>query len=160
MGKRGPKPTPTKTLERRGSSLVYQRKGEVVTKAERPRCPDWLKDPIAKKIWKKKVHELFDLGLMSKLDVEMLAMYCDAFAEYIKIRHEIQGNIIKTTNGNYIQHPAIAVRNKLFTLVMKAAAELGLSPSARVGLEPSKVSGNKKGEDRFFKPKLSKKTAG
>ena len=46
----------------------------------RPRCPEWL-DPAAKAKWRALVPELERLGLLTRLDGDALAAYCQAWAE-------------------------------------------------------------------------------
>ena len=87
--------------------------------------------------WERMVPLLEPLGLLSQQDRASLASYCEAWSDFMKAtrRVERQGITITTTNGNVIQNPALGVKNQASERLRKWAAEFGLSPAARAGLE-------------------------
>jgi P27 family predicted phage terminase small subunit len=42
-----------------------------------------------------------------------------------------RGLLVKTKAGNYIQNPVVGAANRAMELMLRAAAELGMTPSAR-----------------------------
>ena len=152
MGKRGPKKTPTKTLRLRGSWLADTRGNEPEPKAEQPDMPKWLKTE-AKREWKRIVPLLLAQGLLTKLDRTVLAIYCQTYAEYLEAEKLLQRKkvLIKTANGNLVQNPAIAVRNRARDMLLKAAAEIGMTPSGRSSISlPQEPSETDKSAKKFF----------
>lgn len=71
-------------------------------------------------------------------------MYCQAWASAVEAQEHIDkfGPVIKTTNGNLIQNPYVAIRNRAMDQVLIYGRELGLSPSSRSRLliKPPQVS--------------------
>lgn len=51
------------------------------------------------------------------------------------------GLVIATSNGNVVQNPLVGIRNKARMDCMKLAAQFGLSPSSRVGLDVLRFGG-------------------
>ncbi len=156
MAKPGPRPTPTAVLNLRGSLRgQYGRKDDPVVVVDKPSCPTWL-NPPAKKIYRRTAKLLYDMGVIGRVDQAIIAMYADSFNRYLQIKDEITGNFVKTTNGNVVTHPGIPLRNQYFDQAMRCMKELGLTPSARVGLAPTGAKqGKSSGVSRFFKGKLT-----
>ena len=73
MGKRGPPPTPTNVLKRRGSWRGNRNPGEPRPEPGRPRCPSWLGD-YAKAAWRHLVPMLDRMAVLTKVDCNALAM--------------------------------------------------------------------------------------
>lgn len=74
MAQRGPKPTPTKVLELRGSWLAKTRQHEPQPPAAIPKMPQEL-DKEGKKIWRWLTRDLDAIGLLASLDQHALARY-------------------------------------------------------------------------------------
>lgn len=51
------------------------------------------------------------------------------------------GLVIATSNGNVVQNPLVGIRNKARMDCLKLAAQFGLSPSSRVGLDVLRFGG-------------------
>ena len=100
MGKRGPAPTPTAKLEKRGSWRAKTRndepEGQSVKSASPPR---WISKE-GKKIWKKVFPIVSNMGIMKESDITALARYCDSMARYKNAQSFIQehGETYSTTN--------------------------------------------------------------
>lgn len=138
---RGPKPKPT------GLKLVTgnpgkraPRKREAKLPPEEPMPPPHLCDE-AKVEWGRAMPHLMRCGLMSNIDRAAFAAYCQAYGRWVQAekalavmgaRDQLTGGIIiKTTGGNAIQNPLVGAANKAMELMLKAAAEFGMTPSAR-----------------------------
>lgn len=113
---------------------------------------------VAKTEWNKISSELYIIGLLTKVDKAVLAAYCTSYALWARAWHSINrvakkrgkdGLTITTTNGNIIQNPAVGTANKAAIDMVKYAAELGMTPSARTKIQ---INGPKKenSEDKYF----------
>ena len=58
-------------------------------KSDKVRPPTWL-DSVAKKEFKRIAGELLELEVMTNIDVNALALYCDAYADYMACTKIIQ----------------------------------------------------------------------
>ena len=154
MGKRGTKPTPTNTLEARGSWRAKARgkDGEPEPAVEVPPPPEWLSDRATAEYWHI-VPQLEGLGLISGVYQVPLALYCQAMADYLETKALVKehGWIITTETGRVIEHPAVGIMHKAWERCLKAAREFGMTPSAMSGVRPvKKDEPQKKKKGRFF----------
>lgn len=151
MGKRGPKPEPTALLKLRGSRVPERRKTEPVLDVDAPTCPMWLTRE-AKAEWKRIVPALDAAGILARVDRGILAGCCQAWADFYKATKAVEkdGEIVRTPQGFVAKNPWVTIKNEAWARYFKATAVLGLSPSARSGLQvaPRKA---KSGKGRFFK---------
>lgn len=126
---------------------------------ESPQVPERdLPDPprflhkFAREEWKRLANDLYDMGVLSFIDRAGFAAYCQAYARWRMAEEAIaavqKANatdatfslLAKTTNGNVIQHPLVSTANAAMRDMTKLAAEFGLTPSGRAGIE------NKRGQ--------------
>ena len=129
---RKPKPTAIKVLEGNPGKRQLNTK-EVKPKANKiPECPDWLEDE-AKEEWNRLCKNLFELGILTDLDVTPFASYCQAYARWREAEEFISqhGTIVKTKTGYWQQVPQVSIAHQNQKIMMQAAAEFGLTPSAR-----------------------------
>ena len=93
---------------------------------------------IAKEIWNELTPELCRLRLLTKLDLHLLELLCEEYAEYravcafIDERGAYFG--IKNEKGEVYdlqQYPAVAQRNNAIANIAKLGDRLGIGPSAR-----------------------------
>ncbi|WP_395066171.1 phage terminase small subunit P27 family [Paraburkholderia silvatlantica] len=88
--------------------------------------------------------ELFDLGLLTRVDRAALAAYCMAYERWVKAEQALAkmaerdlltgGLMIKTTNGNAIQNPLVGTANKAMLVMVRIATEFGMTPAARASI--------------------------
>lgn len=152
MGKRGPKPTPTKTLKKRGSRRAEGRKGEPQPAPGEPIVPAWLSDD-GKLCWQDHVGELSTLGIVTPRDSISYALLCQAYSDYIELLELVRKNgwtAVSEKGGEY-QQPAVGAMNKAWDRVMKACREFGMTPSARAGMDIEPGEKPETGKGRFFK---------
>ena len=143
--KGGPKATPTALLEITGG----KRKGgpnlrEPVPDGGMPPMPEWL-HPYAQAEWHFIVPHLWAMKILTVVDKAMVAAYCAAYGWWRLAEEKMQevaksdpvsgGLLMKTISGNLIQNPLLGTANAARRDLMRAAAELGLSPAARAQLE-------------------------
>jgi P27 family predicted phage terminase small subunit len=89
--------------------------------------------------WGRVAPELFSLGILTKLDRAALAAYCDSYGLWIRARRLLakmgedgaDSLLVKTAQGNVIQHPLIGLANKAKRDMMAYATEFGMTPSSR-----------------------------
>jgi P27 family predicted phage terminase small subunit len=133
MGKRGPIPKTDEQeiLEGNPSKRPLRGKSPQPNKGT-PNCPSWL-SLEAKREWKRIIPELSRLGLLSKLDRNILAGYCISYALWQRSQEYLfkQGTVYVTTNGKLQPRPEIAVAKEAGEMMNDFAAELGLTPSSR-----------------------------
>ena len=109
---------------------------EIRPETNKVECPDWLCD-VAKEEWNRIEKDLIDLGLLTNVDTNQLAIYCDAYAKYVKATQEIDkyGLVIKHTSKagatNIVTNPYVQIANKYADLVKKFCDEFGLTPTSR-----------------------------
>jgi len=148
MGKRGPKKTPTRILKLRGSWLADTREDEPKLESDIPNCPVWVKG-IARRKYKELTKLLNTMGVLTKIDRNALARYCDTWAWWREAREFIKKNgmvYVTYTGGDgnekkikYIQQfPQVNIANKLAAQLGRLEAEFGLTPSARAGMTINK----------------------
>lgn len=120
-------------------------------KKDKVKPPSWL-DPIAKKEFKRIAKELAELDLITNVDVNALAAYCDAYSEYIRCTEIIreEGLMVEYTNKaaetNKVPHPLLTKKKQLHEQMRSIAIEFGLTPSARARLAMPKKEEKPKSE--------------
>ena len=159
MGKRGPAKAPTKVLEARGSWHVRERKGEPTPEAGRPRAPKWLSRE-ARKHWDEITPKIDDMGVLTKIDRDALALYCDYWTRWVKCSEFLRDNnlhqSVETRHGTEAkQWPESRESLQLASHILRYQQQFGLTPSARAGLVVNKEEHVKKkketpGKSRFF----------
>lgn len=151
MAPRGKKPKPTHlklvtgTFRKDRSS-----KNEPMPALAIPPVPCELSDD-AKLEWGRTSIDLYKLGLLTSLDRAAFAAYCDSWGILIRTRRLLakmgeggaDGLLIKTAQGNLIQNPLIGIANKAKRDMVRYAAELGMTPSARARISvPAPTDGD------------------
>jgi P27 family predicted phage terminase small subunit len=146
MGRRGPAATPANILQLTGNPGHRKaNKKEARPRPTPPPPPSWL-TASGKAAWKRLLPELDRLGLLTLVDGDAFAAYCEAVSQFEWATKTLaaEGMTFTTDKGYVGQHPAVAMRHKAMQLLKLFAAEFGLTPSARARLEvpaPDKDSG-------------------
>jgi P27 family predicted phage terminase small subunit len=105
---------------------------------ELPGAPGFLL-PAAKAEWERIAVELYRLKLLTTLDVNVLAAYCQAFARWRQAEDELAkmvnsptgGILIKGSHGGPIHNPLMRAAARAAKDMVEYASEFGLSPLAR-----------------------------
>ncbi len=130
-----PKPTPTALKRLRGNPgnrplNLDEPKFEIVI----PECPEFL-DEIGRKEWDEVTLELFNAGVLAKVDKACLAAYCQNYSILVQASKVLnsKGVLVKTAskNGYPVQNPALAIVSKAQERMLRFATEYGLTPSSR-----------------------------
>jgi len=136
MGKRGPiaKSNAQRRLE--GNPSRRPMKEDSLQPAPGiPYCPDWL-SPEAKEEWARVAPELGRLGLLTQLDMALLAGYCTSCAlwRYAQEVLNTQGTTYVTVRGRLEVRPEVAIAKMAAEQMSSLAAEFGLTPASRARL--------------------------
>jgi P27 family predicted phage terminase small subunit len=129
-----------------------------LNKAE-PKLKPMLVDPpkhltaAARDEWQRVAPDLFAAGVLTIADRAALAAYCQAWADWVKARGEIDvnGMMMTTPNGYQQQSPWVSIANKALDKMMRFASEFGLTPAsrARIHAEPPKTP-EEEAEEKIF----------
>ncbi|POA75362.1 phage terminase small subunit P27 family [Pseudomonas sp. GW531-T4] len=152
---RPPKPAIVHLLNGNPSKLDRQRlmreHAEPLLPVEAPPMPDWLDDD-ARQEWARVVPDLVKLRLISKMDMQVMAQYCEAVSDYrrwtLKIQQLNEG-LANSTRGDVQTYKTGAqdlsiwrkLRNDAERRANDAGAKFGFSPMARRSLKPAVPQG-------------------
>ncbi len=150
MGRRGPKPTPTIVLRERGSWRAHAR-GERVIPTEIPKPPDWLHGRALDQ-WHYLSRLLFDQGLLTDLDVGMLAILCESWSDYWDVCDivEEEGRTVSTGTGSRKAHPCVAMRDTFWRQICQVSRLFFLDPMD-AGAKAAPKPPEEATKSRFFK---------
>lgn len=139
---RKPKPTALKIIAGNPGRRKLQ-EFEPKFDPSQPTPPPFLNDD-AKVEWGRISGVLYEAGVLTDVDRGVLAAYCQAYGVWAQAEREIEklqqssvlnGLILKTKDGNFIQQPLLGIANKARADMVKYAAEFGMSPSSRTRVE-------------------------
>ncbi len=148
------KPTQLKVLEGNPGKRPLSLK-EPKPAAALPACPAFIKG-AARKEWQRLAPELYQLGLLTRLDRAALAAYCIAWGQLEDVEHEVarmrrssrdlaklkkknpglkaqvsNGMVAVTSNGNAVIEPLLSVRKQAMEQMHKFLVEFGMTPASR-----------------------------
>ena len=85
--------------------------------------------------WYRLASILVDLEWLTELDLMFLAMYCQAFADIVRLTREVrlEGEVCVGSGGRTGRNPKCLLLKQAQDTVIKLGARLGLSPFDRVG---------------------------
>lgn len=160
MGKRGPRPEPKRLLQLKGSWRGNLNPNEPDPERDRPACPKWLTRD-AKRMWWKLVPRLEACGLLTYIDGNVLARYCQLWSRWKKAEEFLDkfGSTypLKTSDGKvrcFMTFPDVHIASSLAAQLTRLEQELGLTPSARSRIDlrpmPSAAERARMGETRAF----------
>lgn len=130
----GRKPTPTAIRKLRGNPgkrPINER--EPAPARGIPSCPRWLKGE-ARHEWLRVTKLLDDAGVLTLVDRAAVLAYCQAWGRWVEAEKALQeepGPIITNPSGRLVVHPLVTVAAQAWAQTLKAAAELGITPSSR-----------------------------
>jgi P27 family predicted phage terminase small subunit len=132
----GPKPTPTSLKRLRGNPGKHRLpEGEPDPAAVSSVDPPEVLSHVARQEWQRLAPELLRLGLLTVVDLGLLAMWCSAWATFCEAERQLaEGALYTDRNGLVRRSPWIIVRRDAVETLLKVADRMGFSPSARVSL--------------------------
>lgn len=128
-----PKPTALKILEGNPGRRPLPKKEPKPALALMP-CPQYLKaDSIAYEEWNRIVPELYNLGLLTKIDRAALELYCSQYSIYRQSFETLNSEGLITTNirNGDKAHPSAQIAREAAKVIKAIAVEFGLTPSSR-----------------------------
>jgi P27 family predicted phage terminase small subunit len=156
MGLRGPpaKPTHLKLLRGNpGHQVLNKREPRPALPDKPPPPPDTLSG-YAREEWDRIVVEAFRLKLVTALDINPLAAYCDAYERWRTARETIAGMaqrdeimhglIVKTQSGGAAPNPLVLIAQSAARDMVRFASEFGLTPAARSRISAGEAIGEGK----------------
>lgn len=130
----GPRAQPTALRLMRGNPGKRRiNRAEPQHAALAPTCPDCLRDPGARAEWDRVAPGLIASGQVTTVDRALLIGYCQKWAQWQALEAAAAEHpfIVKGPQGKPIPNPALSLAFKAFNLMLRSAAELGMTPSAR-----------------------------
>jgi P27 family predicted phage terminase small subunit len=107
-----------------------------------PEAPDFL-SAEARQEWDHKCEMLFKAGIVTLTDRAILAAYCQSYGRWRSAEEVLAAmarddqtgmaglTVRNASTGKTIENPMISIANKAMADCVKAAGELGMTPSAR-----------------------------
>ena len=142
---RKPKPTQLKVITGNPGKRALN-ENEPTAEIKRVDSPEHL-SPEASAHWNSTIDMLVDARIMTELDIDALAMYCEAYARWVDANNKIKlhGLIVKSPNGYPMPSPYLSISNKSFEQMRAILTEFGMTPSSR-----TKIQVNSKQETNPF----------
>lgn len=143
MGKRGPAPQPTALKKLRGNPgkrKLNSAEPQPHIGSRTPSVPDWLSDG-ARDIWHRYARTLWELQLLTEIDVLAFGAFCEWMALYIKAMGRINdGYVDQTTESGYrAQDPWVSIASNAWNHASKIMGLFGMTPSDRSKLRIEEV---------------------
>jgi P27 family predicted phage terminase small subunit len=158
MGRRGPPKKPTELRVLQGcNGHIPLNKDE-----PKPKAVQGVKAPLfltkgGKKIWKREAPKIEKLGLLSEIDLNAFARYCDLMDKWLRVKSKIdrlddfyypiyfdQTDEEKAAKKEprikyFATYPEVSLYNTLATQLNRLEREFGLTPAARsaISLKPT-----------------------
>lgn len=113
-------------------------------------APDFL-DEMAKEEFYRVVEETAKIDVLDNLDLSILAMYCNAYSQYIEVNEQIRNTMPSLRyNDKGRSSPLINIQDKLAKQILSYSSKLGLATTDRLKLMvPNELAENK--ENKFLK---------
>ena len=129
---RTPKPTALKIKQGNPGKRALNRTEPKTPRDESLRAPEYLSG-AARREWLRLRKRLAPAGLLTPLDADILALYCQAHTRWVEAEEHVQriGPVVKTKSGNLVPNPYLAIANRAMDQMLVYARELGMTPSAR-----------------------------
>lgn len=142
MRGRKPKPTYLRVLDgNAGKRAINPNEPQPVGELPAHEPPPWMND-AQKEGWRYAMKHA-PPGMLKRLDQSILTVWVVAEERHADAAQQVSrlGSLLKAKGtGSPYQNPFLAIMNKQASIMMKAAAELGFTPSSRsrVKVEPPK----------------------
>jgi P27 family predicted phage terminase small subunit len=132
---RGRKPVPTRLKVLRGNPGLRRLNSDEPTPAPLTAdpVPPELTDPQAVAEWQRLAPGLIACGQVTLADRALLVGYCVKYAQWLHLEMAARNEdpVVEGSTGNPIANPTYKLANAMFELVIRAAGELGLTPTSR-----------------------------
>lgn len=138
MPGRRPKPTALSLIDGNPGKRPLP-KNEPRPAAAKPNAPAHL-SAEAKKHWRTIIKQLHAAKIMTRLDADALAIYCEAYTRWIDANEKVRtdGMVITSPNGVPVLNPHLSICNKAFDQMRSMLIEFGMTPAARTKVQAIK----------------------
>lgn len=157
-GPRGPRPAPTYLKILRGNpgkEKLNTTEPQPTIDPDMPAAPEFILG-YAKTEWERITPELYRMRLLTVVDINMLAAYCQAYAAWrtavetlasMAARDPLTaGLMIKTKNGTAVQNPIFLTARQAARDMVRYGCEFGFSPAARSRITATDTLGGAPGK--------------
>ena len=135
MGARGPAPTPSKVKILHGETRPSRVNYREPLPSGRPIMPAEM-DEEAPAVWRRVMRHGGSSGVIRATDTDALRCYCEAVSRYNRVaRIYARTDPVIKDRGHLVKNPLYQIVRESSDQVRMFARELGLTPSARSGLE-------------------------
>lgn len=97
--------------------------------------------------------ELAALGLFTRADRAVFAVYCQSWSDYVRFTEQINvmDDLTYTTIKGYVGiSPLVNARKQTWMTLKESAARLGLDPASRAALDVAPMKDGETDEDYIF----------
>ena len=154
---KGQKNLPAELKQLRGTAQPCREKqsgdDSALTRLTAVKPPAWL-DPMGKKIFKSKAEQLIALNVLTVLDIDLLALYAQAYSLVVEalenMKTEGKFNTLYNDEGNivgFVENPYMKVYRDNFDKVVKLAPQFGFSPASHKSIMT--MASQKEAKDEF-----------
>ena len=104
-----------------------------------PTAPPWL-DAAAKRKWRELCDTLNTMGVLTAIDGDVLAVYCQAYADHARLVRYLRdrGETTVSPQGYEMPRPEVSMRNRARDDLRKFGPELGIGAASRTKIEVKK----------------------
>lgn len=139
MGARGPAPKPTalkKLQGNPGKRALNKSEPQPPSGHRTPNAPEWLSD-AAKVVWRNNARSLWQLKLLTDLDLLAFGAFCEWMALFLKAKKNVgAGSDVQVTENGYRQQdPWVGIMNTSWSHAMRIMGHFGMMPSDRSRLK-------------------------
>ena len=148
---KGRKKLPTQIKKMQGSlnsSREIKNEMQVSTLSELPPAPNWLRE-TAQIEWRNVTNELLSLQMLHKIDLVLLAAYCNAISLHIEMEQLLMEkgrvNHYYNEDGSLRRSqskPEVKISNDSLANALKIAVQFGFTPSSRGSISAPKITNN------------------
>ena len=133
MAGRPRKPTALKLIH--GSRDRHQNKFEPIPLGTAI-APSWINEAAVEE-WNNLAPSLLAIGLLTEIDTQAFAVYCQSYAELIEAEDELLklGKTQATKDGFMRKSPWLSVRDEAHKRMMQIGGQFGLTPASRTRIE-------------------------
>lgn len=140
---RGPKPTPTEDLNSwRKESEARKKEIKVGLLGKCPAAPKWLKGR-SKYYWGQVAPWLHENQLIAAPDLAAVALLCQRMADVERLGDLVEGDELIITAESIKANPLIRARDAAIADLRRMFADLGMTPTARIGMPKIDLPGGK-----------------
>lgn len=125
---------------------------EPTPEAVLPIAPDSLTE-VGKSKWDEVALKLYNQGIITELDVDLLELLCINYEEFTEARKMVKtfgGPVVKSDKGNPFQNPYVSIANQCQERMMKIMSLMGMTPVDRQKVKAAPKARKASLAEKFF----------